>query len=263
MLGREVDHRTRLDFAQRERARAFLLGVVRPRVRKVAVQIRLVIGQEIRRRHVLAVEVLDDAFRIDLVVRRRIVDRARQQQSRELGRFDHLAAGIAHAHRQREAVAIDVLTAPVRMRARRPFVARNGPHIAARRHHRFCAVGRHPRQHVEPDVAQPGQDGVGQVRYPLLARRAQVHAKDVLGNRQRHARAAQLAGVHVAVDPGTRPRPIGIRAECQEPELPPFRCAADGRHATQFGEGVGPRTDLPRKFVIRENALAKPEREVV
>ena len=101
-----------------------------------------------------AVEVLDDAFRIDLVVRRRIVDRARQQQAGEIVRLDHLAARVAHAHRQREAVAVDVVAAPVRVRPRGPLVARHRAHVAAVGEHRLRAVGRHPRQHVEADVAQ-------------------------------------------------------------------------------------------------------------
>ncbi len=205
MARRELDDGARLDLAQRKRAGALLLRIRRPGVREIAIEVGLVVGQEMRRRHVAAVEILDDAFRIDLVVRRRIVDRARQQQAREFRRLDHLAARVAHAHRQREPVAVDVVAAPVRVRPRRPLVARHRAHVAAVGEHRLGAVGRHPRQHVEAHVAQARRRDGGRVRRrPALRRPAEVQAQHVLGDRERDARARELARVHVAVDPRAR-----------------------------------------------------------
>ena len=183
---RELDHGARLDLAQRKRAGALLLRVRRPGIREVAVEVGLVVREEVRRRHVAAVEILDDAFRIDLVVRRRIVDRARQQQARELGRLDHLAARVAHAHRQRESVAVDVVAAPVRVGPRRPFVARHRAHVAAVREHRLRAVGRHPRQHVEAHVAQARAAAHRGGRARSTPRRP---ARGAAGGRPRRSRA--------------------------------------------------------------------------
>ena len=208
-----------------------------------------------------AVEVLDDAFRIDLVVRRRVVDSARQQQAREFRRLDHLAAGVAHAHRQCQPVAVDILAAPVRVRPRRPLVARNGAHVAAAGQDRFRAVRRHPRQHEEPHVAQSRVDRGGPVRVGCIACRPQMQAQHVLGDRQRHARAAEFAGVHVAVHPRARPHPVGFGTERQQPQLATLGRLADRRRATDIGKRIRPRAHLPREFIVGEETIAKSERK--
>ena len=147
------------------------------------------------------------------------------------------------------------------MRLRRPLVSWNGPHITAAGQDRFGAVRRHPRQHVEPHVAQARVDRGGPVRVGYIAFRPQVQAQHVLGDRQRHARTAQFAGVHVAVHPGARPHPVGFGTERQQPQFATLGRLADRRRAADLGKRVRPRAHLPRELIVGEEAVAKAERK--
>ena len=74
-------------------------------------------------RHLQAIEVLDDALRVNLVKRPFVTDAAREHHVRETGRRDTLTRVVDDTHRQCLAVAIDVSRAPERTALVEPIVA--------------------------------------------------------------------------------------------------------------------------------------------
>jgi hypothetical protein len=83
VLRDELDDRAGLGLAAGVVPRARLLGLGRPGPREVAVEVHRVVGEKVRRRHVRAVEVLDEPLGVHPVVRRRIIERARHEKPRE------------------------------------------------------------------------------------------------------------------------------------------------------------------------------------
>jgi len=149
------------------------------------------------------------------------------------------------------------------VRPSRPVIARHRAHVAALGQDRLRSVGRHPWEHKEPDVAEARRDDIGQAGGGLAGSQMQMQAENVLGDGQSDARAAELARMHVAVDPGARARPVGVGPEGQQPQIAPLRRPADGRGTAQIGECVCPGLDLSRQFVIGEETFAESERYLV
>src|SRR3954453_23627720 len=72
----------------------------------------------------------------------------------------------------------------------------------------------------------------------------------VLGNRQRHARAAHLARVHVAVDPRRGASPVRFAPDLEQPELAPLEALADALHPDKLGMGARPVVHHLRQLLI-------------
>lgn len=77
-----------------------------------------------------------------------------------------------------------------------------GAHIGAGGGHALGAVGAHAREHVDEEIVVVEE--IAEVRREIEdgAAADEVGADDSLGDGQGHAGAAELGGVHVAVDPG-------------------------------------------------------------
>jgi hypothetical protein len=249
----ELDDGARLGLRGRVGAGADLLVTRRPRPGEVAVEIDGVVADEDRGGHGVAVPGLDRPLRVDLVEGPLVVEAARHQQAGEARRLDQLAGGIDDAHHQRQAVAVDVTGLPARRAAIRPLVAGHRADVAAGAQHGLGPVGAHPRHHVEEDLPE----ALEHRRREVVGRRLGVQPQDVLGDRQGHARAAQLAGVHVAVDPDRRPDPLGIAADRQEPQLASLGRRAQALQAAQRREGLGPAPQLRGQLGVVEVAGAE------
>jgi hypothetical protein len=251
----ELDDRARLGLAQRERARADLLVLRVPLEREVAVQVGLVVRKEMRRRDRRAVEVLDDALGVDLVVRPRILERALEQQPLRLARFDELAARVGLAHDHHQPVAVDVLRNPARVVAVKALVARHAAHVPPGLQHALCAVGGHPRQDVEQHAAQP----LAHVRRkPVqILVRVRVQPDRVLGDRKRGARAAHLGRMHVSVDPDARARAIRVGTDRQHPQVASAGGLSDRFEPHDVGMRLGPAANLRCQLFVVEVTRAK------
>src|SRR5207249_10395736 len=87
-----------------------------------------------------------------------------------------------------------------------------------------------------------------------------VQGDDVLGDRQRDARAAHFRGVHVAVDPRGGAQPVGIGADLEQPQVPSLRALADARDAHQVRMGASPTLHDMRQFLVAQITVAKHQR---
>jgi hypothetical protein len=130
-----------------------------PRPREVAVEIDRVVAEEMRRRDVAPVPVLDEAFGIQLVERAGVVDRPLDQEARRAGALGELAGRIFDPEHADPAVAVEVAGDPAWGPARHPLVARHAAHEAAGGEHALGAVGRDARQHVHQRFAHAGGGG--------------------------------------------------------------------------------------------------------
>ncbi len=152
VLGDEVENRACLRRAARIVTRALLLVLRRPRIREVAVEVVLVVGEEIRVRNAAAVEIDDAPLGIELVVRRRILGKARHHDARVFGELDELAV-VAHlAHEVDFAVAVEVVRLPIRVALVAALVQRARANVAPRLQHRLRAIGRDARHDIEERV---------------------------------------------------------------------------------------------------------------
>src|SRR6266850_5904078 len=251
--GGPFDNGARLRLARAEGPGTELLRLGLPAVREVAVQVDVVVGEVDRVRHVRAVEVLDRAFGPELVVRPRILEPARQHDAGQLGVLDEFTRWILAAHRERYPVAVDVTRDPARRGRMRTAVARVRAHEAAVGEHGLGAVGRHARQHVEQDALQPLLDVRRQIQLVLAA----VKRDDVFRDGERHARAAHLDRVHVAVDPRGRARAVGISSDLEQPEVASLDALADAFHAHERGIRARPVLDDARQLFVAEVAGAE------
>ena len=215
-FARELEDGARLRRAARVVARARLLRLRRPAVGEVAVEVVEVVGEEVGVRDAPAVEVDDAALGIELVEGALVLRQARHHHRRVEGQavlaaqLHQLAIGARLAHVARLAVAVDVGRLPERVVLVGAVVHRARADVAALLEHFLGAVGRDARDHVEERLP----DRIGHVLRQGLAARlvlALVDGEDVLGHGQRHARAADLGGVHVAVDPDGRADLVGVR----------------------------------------------------
>ena len=258
MRGRVLDDAARLGLAGGERPGADLLVAGRPRPREVAVEIDGVIAEEVRGRDALAVEVLDVALGVDLVERPVVLEGALDEQARELAGLDQLAARIAHPHRARLAVAVDVAQDPAGLAALDAVIARHRAHRAAELQHGLGAVGRDPRHHEEHDLAQALEDRRRQGERLGIG----VEAQRVLGDRQGDARSGELGGVQVAVDPRRRPDALGLGADRHEPDVAALRGPGERADPAQRRERLGPRVELRGQLFVVEVSVAKAQREI-
>ena len=80
---------------------------------------------------------------------------------------------------------------------------------------------------------------------------------DVFGNRQRHARAAHLDRVHVAVHPRRGARAIRIAPDLEQPQVAAFDALADARHAHEAGIRTRPVVHDAGQLFIAEVIVAK------
>ena len=116
----ELHHRARLRRAARVVPGADLLGIRRPLVREVAVEVVEVVAEKERIGDAPAVEVGDAALGIELVVRSRVLRLARhhhrgvEQRAVLAAKLHELAVGALLAHVADHAVAVDVGRLPVR-----------------------------------------------------------------------------------------------------------------------------------------------------
>jgi len=128
----------------------------------------------------------------------------------------------------------------------RPAVARIRAHHAAAGQHGLRAVGRHARQHVDQNGLEPVFHVGGKIQLVL----APMQRDQVLGDGERHARAAHLHGVHVAIDPRRCARAVGVLADLEQPEIAPFDALADALHAHDAGVCARPVVDDARQLFI-------------
>src|ERR1051325_3228324 len=155
MPDRPVDHRARLGLACAVRPGADLLGLGLPGVRKIAIEVDVVVREKVRIGHVGGVVVLDRALGPPLVERTGILQPARQHHAGQLAVLDEFAGRVLPAQREHHAVAVDVARDPARNRSVLTTIARIGAHVTAVAQHCFGAIRRHARQHVEQDAFQP------------------------------------------------------------------------------------------------------------
>ena len=251
--------------AARVVAGAGLLRFGRPLVGEIAVEVVLVVGEEVGRRDRAAVEVGDLAFGVELVVGAGVLGLARHHHRRVQRRavvaaqLDEFTVRVGLAHGAGEAVAVDVCALPVRMAAVRAIVDRAGTHIAAAFEHLFGAVGREARHHIEECVLQH----FGHVRREGLAAHlecAAMQCDEILGDGQSHGGAADLGRVHVAVDPDRRPCAVGVAADGQQGNVAALGTAADGAQAGDVRMLPGPRGELVGDFGVVEVLLSEHAR---
>ena len=257
MLRCELEDGARLRRAAREVAGALLLRLRRPLVGEVAVEVVEVVGEEVGVGNAPAVEVDDAPLGIELVVRAFVLRAARHHHGRVqrlavlAAQLHQLAIGRHLAHVRGLAVAVDVPGLPVRVALVGAVVHGAGADVAALLQHLLGAVGGDARH----DVEEGGADGVGHVLRDRLAARlvtAAVDREDVLGHRQRDARAAHLGGVHVAVDPDGGAEPVGIAADGEHRDVAPLGALAERGQAHETGVLAGPCGELGGEFGVVE-----------
>ncbi len=253
MRARELDDAARFRLARRERARADLFVVRRPQPREVAIEIDRVVAEEERRRNRLAVEVLDQAFGVDLVERAFVLDRALDEQAGKLHRLDQLAAWIFDSHRECEAVAVDVLRHPARLALVDARVARCRADRAARFQHALRTVGGDARHDVEQHVAHPIDDRLGQVETLGIEMRAQR----VLRDRECDARASELGRVNVAVAPDGGANAVGLGPDRDEPDVATLGRPGQRGESNELRVGICPRAQLPGQLGVIQVGLTK------
>ncbi len=251
----ELEDRARLGRAARVVARAHLLRLGRPAIGEVAVEVVQVVGEEEGVRDAPAVEVDDAALGIELVEGALVLRQARHHHRRIEGqavlaaKLHQLAIGAGLAHVARLAVAIDVGGLPERVVLVGAVVHRARADVAALLEHFLGAVGRNARDHVEERLP----DRIRHVLRQGLAARlvlALVDGEDVLGHGQRHAGAADLGGVHVAVDPDGGADLVGIAADRQDRDVAALGGLADGAEADEAGMLLGPGGELGGEFGV-------------
>ena len=258
----KLHDRARLARAAREMPGALLLVLGLPAVREIAVEVVQVVAQEVRVRNPLPVEIDDMPFRVQLVERTRVLGQAghhdRRAQSHAVcaAQFHELAQRVLLAHVAHEAVAVDVRRFPVGVRAVHAVVHWAGAHVAAGLEDRLGAVGRHARHHVEQRVA----DRLRHVRGQRLAAglvASEMDGDHVLRDRQRHAGAADLGGVHVAVDPDRGPVLLRVAPYRQQRDVAPLSALPEHRQRDEFGVGAGPGGELCVEFGVIKVSGAK------
>jgi hypothetical protein len=91
----------------------------------------------------------------------------------------------------------------------------------------------------------------------------EVEAQGVLGDGEGHARAAELAGVHVSVDPHRGARAPGFGPDGQKPQIAAALGAGEGLDAHKGSVGLGPSVHLGGDLPVVEEALPEAAVEVV
>ncbi len=225
MCAGEIEHCARLGRAAGVQARTLLLPLGRPAIRKVAVEVVGVVGQEMRRRDGATVEICDVPLGVEPEERTGIFRRARRHHGRPENlaivapQFDQFAVGIELAHVSGKAVAIDVGRFPTRVAAVDAVVGWRGAHVSAALEDLLGAVRRDPGHHIEQRLANRLCHVCGQgLAAGLVA--APMDREDVFGDRQCDARAAELAGVHVAVDPDRRTPLLRFAPDDEQRDVP-------------------------------------------
>ncbi len=215
---------------------------------EVAVEVGVVVRQKMRVGDGKAIPMFDAPLREKGVERPLVVELAWHEQALELRRLHVLTCGVALAHHEREAITVDVFRDPARVLLVGPPIARDGTHVTPRLQDGLGAVGRDPRYHMkvnrEERLSHRGRDP-----RDLVPR---VEREYVLGDRERHARATHLGGVHISVDPSRRARTIELAADGQHPDLTPLRGAPQTLQPTAVGKSVGPRAQLSRERIVVE-----------
>src|SRR5206468_10367309 len=84
-----------------------------------------------------------------------------------------------------------------------------------------------------------------------------MQGKNVFGDCERNARAANLRRVHVAVDPDGGTRFVGIAADNEERYVAAFGALADGSHAKDLRMLLRPGGDCRGEFCVLEIFLAE------
>ena len=224
VLGCKVEHGACFRCTAGVGAGAGLLRLWGPGVREVAVEVVGVVAQEVRLGNGAAVEIGNAPFGIELEVRANVLRQARhhhrghQRRAVVAAQFNQFTVGVCFAHVADEAVAVDVLGNPACMALMDAVVHGARPHVAATLEHFFGTIGRDARHDVEQRLA----NGLRHVRGQGLAARfvgALMDGEDVFGDGQRHAGAADFAGVHVAVDPDGRALLPRVAADGQQRDV--------------------------------------------